>query len=152
MEVADRAHGGGAQAKTRGGPRHTAAGKVVGRPRKDAVAGETPAERRRRLDREAKAKKREAAAAAAEQKHATYSKAIKGYWANMTAEERSKEMKRRAKVALAKGGKPFSSMLPGAKKKRDEARQNRYLERSKLRKQGVPEDQLPPVLPKAPAA
>jgi hypothetical protein len=72
----------------------------------------------------------------------------------MTPEQRSKEMKRRGKVALAKGHKAFPSLMLGNKKKRkvDAARQALHVQRSKLRKQGVPEDQLPPLPTKAPAA
>jgi hypothetical protein len=152
MEVVSGAHGGGAQAKTRGRPRQTAAGKVIGRPRKDAVAGETKLERRRRLDREARRRRR--GALREEEKSANYSNASKGYWAKMTPEQRAKEMRRRAKVALAKGHKVFPSLQPGSKNKKrnyDAAKQALYVQRTKLRKQGVPEDQLPqlPALPKA---
>jgi hypothetical protein len=45
-------------------------------------------------------------------------------------------------------------MLGNKKKKRklDAAKQRLFVERYKLRKQGVPEDQLPPLPSKAPAA
>lgn len=80
MEVADGAHGGGAQAAKRGRPRKDASGEV------------------------------------------SQPKSASGYWAKMTPGQRSREMKRRQRVS---------------------AKQKVYMERSRLRKQGVPEDQLP---------
>jgi hypothetical protein len=103
------------------------------------------------MDRESRWRRREAVEKEAAEKHVNYSQGIKGYWASMTPEQRSKEMRRRAKVSLAKGHKAFPSLAPGKKKKRtaDAAKQRLFQKRSTLRKQGVPEDQLPPLPGKA---
>jgi hypothetical protein len=54
-------------------------------------------------------------------------------------------LKKRRELKTGKVSKP-------TKRNVDKARQERYLERTKLRKQGVPEDQLPPNIPIPPTA
>jgi hypothetical protein len=75
-------------------------------------------------------------------------------WDKWTPEEKSKEMKRRRKVALKNKQRQLEGLPKRKKRKRSGeslAKQRFYVARSVARKAGVPESKLPP-LPPSPSA